>query len=529
MARGPKKQRLNLFLMKPGVTIEQTVRGDVDGLTRTVIKQDYNFSGIIVAKGAHAIPPRWMQFVQTGSEQPLGVLLNQSASGLIVLQARERVFAIAFGFARHWIDESSIVRRFGMKVTLNVVHPDRIRSVDREEFDTIQRKTRSQTSVRSSIDNFGLNVQRDLVRSVTGEPENQDFAAHVTGADNLILSAPLTFGQLGEKCADALAQYNNVRYRDRYPWVDNFNRINDPTHIASLEANLAEALRSGAYENTFLTPPDTLDQQHHRGFRYPGERNNSDLHPDLRMEDFLAKVDPRTVTVESLKKWRIREFSVDDNIPSREFAVHEAIIYEVMLDTKLYVLSFGEWFEVAHDHVLAVNNQIAQIRNHPELRLVDANAHENEGEYNRRAALASNGTFALLDADPVIYGGGRSSIEICDLLSTDRVFVHVKAKTKSSTLSHLFAQGLNSAQAFRDVRFRELAINKCPSSHRNIFEGEPRASDFTITFAIITQAAGDIRDALPFFSKQSLANATSVLMNMGYQVRLQKIAIAHPA
>jgi uncharacterized protein (TIGR04141 family) len=59
--------------------------------------------------------------------------------------------------------------------------------------------------------------------------------------------------------------------------------------------------------------------------------------------------------------------------------------------------------------------------------------------------------FALLDADPVIYGGGRSAIEICDLLSTDRVFVHVKAKTKSSTLSHLFAQGLNSAQAFRDV------------------------------------------------------------------------------
>lgn len=80
-----------------------------------------------------------------------------------------------------------------MIVTLNVVHPDRIRSVDREEFDTIQRKTRSQTSISSNIDSFGLNIQRDLVRSVTGQPEDTTFAAHVTGADNLIMSAAVTF------------------------------------------------------------------------------------------------------------------------------------------------------------------------------------------------------------------------------------------------------------------------------------------------------------------------------------------------
>jgi Family of unknown function (DUF6119) len=61
-------------------------------------------------------------------------------------------------------------------------------------------------------------------------------------------------------------------------------------------------------------------------------------------------------------------------------------------------------------------------------------------------------------------GGGRSSIEICDLLSSEKAFVHVKAKTKSSTLSHLFAQGLNSAQAFRDRGFRGLAHVQCPDS-----------------------------------------------------------------
>jgi len=34
MPRGPKKQRLNIFLIKEGVTIHQVLRDDVGGLNR---------------------------------------------------------------------------------------------------------------------------------------------------------------------------------------------------------------------------------------------------------------------------------------------------------------------------------------------------------------------------------------------------------------------------------------------------------------------------------------------------------------
>jgi uncharacterized protein (TIGR04141 family) len=268
-----------------------------------------------------------------------------------------------------------------------------------------------------------------------------------------------------------------------------------------------------------------LDIQEHRGFRYPRERRPAALHPDLRIDDFLAPLDPNEITLENIKKWRVREYTTDDETPSREFHAYDAIVYEAARGQKLYVLSLGEWFEVAQDHVAAVNAQLKAILDHDALALVDAAEDETEGQFNVRAAQASNGALALLDARLVPYGGGRSSIEICDLLSIERVFVHVKAKTKSSTLSRLFAQGLNSAQAFRDTRFRQLALGQCPASHHAIFAGEPRASDHTITYAIITQATGDIRDALPFFSKQSLASAAVALMNMGYQVRLKKISV----
>jgi uncharacterized protein (TIGR04141 family) len=523
MARGPKKQRLNIFLLKEGATVAQSLRGDVGGLSVVAIHPGLDFVGQIASKGTPANPPRWQQFVQSGSPQALGLLLNQSASCVISLLTEDRVFAITFGFGRHWIDETLIVRRFGMIVTLNVVHPEKIRSVDREEFDTIQRKTRSQTSVSSSLDSFGLNIQRDLVRSVTGQPEDQSFADHVTGADNLILSASIRFDQLGRKCSEALRHYFSERYRDRYPWIDNFTRINDPTKIAELDHLLVTELREGAAQNAFLTPPATLDTQEHRGFKYPGERNDVGLHADLRIEDFFAANDRHTITLDELKKKRIKEYSGGDDTPTRQIRVYDAIIFEVTRGQSLYVLSYGEWFEIAQDHVATVIAQLNAIRDHDELALIDANDGETETAYNRRAAEASNGRLALLDAQPVIYGGGRSSIEICDLLSTDRSFIHVKAKSKSSTLSHLFAQGLNSAQAFRDARFRQLAYAQCPASHRYIFEGDPRANDHTVTYAIITHAPGDLRSALPFFSKQSLANAASILANMGYQVRLKKI------
>jgi uncharacterized protein (TIGR04141 family) len=138
----PKKKRV-----RPAFEIPEYRR-----LWRTMYKR------IKDAKDTPANPPSWQRFVQQGTATPLGPLLNQSASGLILLTAAGRFFAIAFGYGRHWIDEAQIVRRFGMIVTLNVVHPDRIRSVDREEFDTIQRKTRSQTSISSNIDSFGLNI-----------------------------------------------------------------------------------------------------------------------------------------------------------------------------------------------------------------------------------------------------------------------------------------------------------------------------------------------------------------------------------
>lgn len=531
MPRGPKKHRLSIFLTKEGTTRTQAVRQDIPGLSSLAISAEFDFSGEIYVKTSYPNPPSWFGFITQGTQEAMPDLRTQSSGALVVITAEDRVFCIVWGNGRHWLDERTIERRFGMIVTLNTVDPAQIRTVDREEFETITRMTRSQLSVSSTIDSFGLDVQRDLVRSVTGTPENRDFAAHVTGADNLILHVPITFGQLGNKCREALGHYREDRYKQRFGWIDNFARLRDPLLIGTLESRLEQSIRVGPADDVFLSPPILIESQEHYGFRYPRERKESELHADLRLEELFQGRNRDTFTMEWLKRQTIREYTNDAQEPSRRFPIFDAIVFEVSIETKLYVLSQGEWFEIDEDHVTEVNNQLQEVLDNEELQLPEAQQGETEGDYNRRAAQESGGTLALFDvpAARINYGGGRSIIEICDLLSLERDFVHVKAKTKSSTLSHLFAQGTNSAQAFRDSRFRELAAAVSPATHRQIFTDQGiRASNCSVTFAIITRYDGHIRDALPFFSKQSLVNAAGTLRDIGYHVYIKKISISSP-
>jgi uncharacterized protein (TIGR04141 family) len=170
-------------------------------------------------------------------------------------------------------------------------------------------------------------------------------------------------------------------------------------------------------EDVFLSPPNLLDTQEHRGYRYPGERKA--FHDDLRLSDFFEIVlkrddamAPLNVQVEQLQKWKIRHYTTDEASASDSFSVYDAIVYETSRNNKLYTLTRGEWFEIDENYVTSVTNEIAQVEDHPTLLLPDARANEKEGPYNERAANESNGALSLLDKKLVAYGGGYSKMEV---------------------------------------------------------------------------------------------------------------------
>ena len=136
------------------------------------------------------------------------------------------------------------------------------------------------------------------------------------------------------------------------------------------------------------------------------------------------------------------------------FFIYDCITFETTTGNTTYVLTGGAWFQVAKTLNDRVNIAVQQAsEGYP--FLVPAGKDEYEASYNKRIGN-TNKDVVLLDQHYARCIDSTTDIEIADLLTKNREFIHLKRKTRSATLSHLFAQGAVSGEAFlRDEQFRQ--------------------------------------------------------------------------
>jgi uncharacterized protein (TIGR04141 family) len=492
------------------------------GLTRYELRPDLSFAGIFYVRSPREKRPSWMDFVQPGILDELEALENVSTAAVLLLEASSRSFAFTFGHGRSLLKPDSYEIDFGLKVALNVVDADRLRSVDVRTFEELTLHTRRQTSRGSSLDTFGLDVSRDLLRAVTGEPRAPAFGTRVTGSDALALNARLEFSELGRKCDDMLEAYKSDNYKQRFGWIDHLKAVRDPFVIDALNEQLVEALRANSVEKLHLAPAEPLDWERVEGFRYSTEESDEAPHSDLDIRDYLGTIEELSgLSVQDLKRARIELLYTELEQPVDRWSIYECIVFEAERGEALYVLTGGRWFEVATSFVDSVDQYVRGLPR-SDLPIPSAQVGERERDYNERAAQG-NPQLMLMDGKLVRCGGGQGPIEVCDLFSSGRQFVHVKRKLRSATLSHLFAQGAVSAEAFlRDSEFREdtrqIVASSRPDLAHLIPEGRPNAPEFEIVYAIITAASNDWPLPLPFFSRLHLMQASQRLQLLGYRV-----------
>jgi uncharacterized protein (TIGR04141 family) len=153
------------------------------------------------------------------------------------------------------------------------------------------------------------------------------------------------------------------------------------------------------------------------------------------------------------------------------------------------------------------------------IQLPPAREGEEEAAYNQRAANETG--IALMDFRLVPIGG--STIEVADLVSPSGHLIHVKRKTLSATLSHLFSQGRISAEALKaDEAVRAAAAAKLDEDGRvsgDILRGTFDARSKTVVYAVIAANAAELPAKLPFFSRLNLWQARRYLAaTLDYQV-----------
>ncbi len=481
----------------------------------------------LFVKPSRVVPPAWIGFFDGHVDLREVLLRSASSAAVLVLSVAGRWFAVTFGYGRHLLEQGAWEPNFGLRVTLNSIADGSIRSIDRKSFDAIARHTREEASRAGSIEQFGLQVEEDLLRAVVGKPEDDTLGRSMAGMDALTVSAAVTLTDLPSHLERYAEQWRKRRYRERYPWVDQIAEIRDARQARLLDERLVERLAAHeAFDHAWLAVPVPIDWSQVGGFRFTMAERAA-THEDIHLQLFFKSLrDPTSLSPETLRRRSVYCLNADGRHATDRWSVYECLYAEILDGEDVFLLTGGRWYRVAQRFVQRIDRDVAELPSTgyelPTYR------HDSETAYNQ-AVVRRDATIALMDQKNIRYGGGASQIEFCDLFIKQRAMLHVKRYGGSSVLSHLFSQGVVSATLFlQDPEFRREVRRRLGRAHRDgVPEGRPRVDRYEVGFAIVSRSAGAL--VLPFFSKVNLRNAARTLMGLGYRVTVTKIDVESEA
>lgn len=515
-------RKFSIYLIKKGVKDIEDIINNYDKVKEHTIQNKTNKIGTLFFRSTPLRPPRWSELFSSYID--LKEFKSCSTSAVLLITAASRLFAITFGYGRYLLKPGSYEEDFGLRTTLNSVNPEKIRAVDRKVIDASGRYSREQASKNIPIIEFGLEVDKDILKAVVGPPEDETLGVRLAGTESLSVYAKIDLTDASSYLKTCLKQYRKKTYKERFPWVDNIKEVKDTILKSELESDLELKIQNEEFEGIWIAVPDLMDWHDVAGFKYTSS-DRGELYDDINLHDFLDKIrNPDALNVSNLKTRYIYCISADTEMIKNKWSVYKCMYAEISRENKLYMLNGGKWYEIEQDYVTEVDEAIGRIKRSRNLRLPTYDK-ISEAEYNQTTCEVYSTKYALMDRKTIWHGGGRSQIEFCDIFTNDNKLVHVKRYGGSNTLSHLFKQGTVSASLFLyDNEFRTKVNDELPNTHKFSSLDRPDASEYEVAYAIASRVEGSL--VLPFFSRVTLRSAYIQLRNMGYKVTLTKIDCA---
>lgn len=523
-----KSTKLAIYLLKPYVTdYTQALESKLDYKT-------YDFNDRIEVEGKVIVgktktrTPKWKELLQQGVQKQIPDISNSSNRAVVFFKINSRIFAIPFGYGKHLIKEETIERDFGLKTALNIINADKLVSVDRANIGNLTVQTRTQASKKGGPASFDIDVIKDLLRSVTGEPTlvlPEEFGSIVTGNEGIYISPNINMLQIPSILSKLQIEYKKDLYKERFDWIDNIKTEKDPTVLDELREKLITDLKAHNVEDVSIVPPYIIDWSIFEGISYTPK---GEIFTDYNIEDFYSTKEESVKDLDWEKLAKLRIYLKDSTqISSIPTPIWRYISYETEHNGFRYAFTLSNWYKINKTYFEEIYNYCKDFEE-SELTFPDAKLIESEGEYNSRFAKSSS-SLMLLDQKLVKSDTARSSIEVCDVFSNTKEFIHIKIRYSSATLSHLFSQGRISAfSLIKDRTYRKNLRKKIAADGlgKNLIPLESRDltnSDYTITYALIDKKNRSFVDSLPFFSLVNFRLTSEELSVMGFNIRVKNI------
>lgn len=527
--------RLTLYLMQSGVKIDnKTLIRAVASFSPVKVRELEGAKCQLYVKAGKAAPPRWTKSLDPIlTSSGLGVpLYNQSSAGILLVELEERVFALTFGHGFQALSSKLLEPGFGLRVTANSVATDRLTGGDMIGHGKGARGRRITLPEASDLYQLGIEPNQEWVKRLGGTVD-KELGARAVGADSLQLNIrDFSLVNLPAKLKQIIKRSDAEDYKEKYAFLDNLQRLSkDDPLIAELDNQVSELVKSRDPEIGFAAPePFEQSRVDHYRFKYYRKEGEAEF---LATSEVYEALDALGDIDQPLTKIHVTVFDDDGQAIGRAHDLREYAQYETASDdgSSRYVLNSGIWFRVSASWIKQVAESVAQIKditsdlNLPPWILEElkpANSSETiEGNYNRK--LADDRHYALMDKNCAHIGGPNQKVEVCDVLTSDKNLICVKRATRSSTLSHLFAQASVSARLMPEPKYQEHMLK----DFRTIVPGADYdgPSGWTFTYAIATDKIGPLSESLFFFSKVNLLTHYEDIRSRGFTVALARIEI----
>lgn len=515
---------LTILLIKEGTKDGDLFDPNPDGEIKDFpVEVDGRNIGTLRIKQTPEHPPGWAQFFSGAADFGRKDARSSSVSAAFATRAANRLFVICFGHGRHLVNAGVIEERFGLRTTLNSVDPDQLRAVDVTTLEANPVHGTRQPSRAAPLGEFGLNLDQDLMRGVTGKPLEEALGTSMAGADSLSVRAQTDLRDVRKLLSKYLEKSKEEKYKERFSWVDHVAEVRNPELKDDLFALLVESL---CQRNSFVWAaiPERVDWANFDIFRF-GTPASDIEYDDITLDRMFRSLDGESPSLEVLKRKQVFCYQAGSRQPVVHWPFLRCLTAEIPHQGARYLLNAGVWFRIDTDFVQRVEADVSAIP----ISTIDLGewGDETEAEYNERIADKSGGSLCLMDRKMVICDGMASPIEFCDLFSLSGQMIHVKRYGQSSVLSHLFSQGAVAAtMALSDAAFRRAANVKLPESHRFKKPDERlEPSKYEVCFAIGSSESGRLK--LPFFSQVTLRSAYRTLHDMhGFHVTTAKINVS---
>jgi len=473
--------------------------------------------------------PRWLRFVQTLLPDGVSIddIQTQVPGGLLWVPHDGKHFVLTFGYAHALLKDEWVEPDFGKKVTLSVVPQGHVVEVRAEQVFARRHIASERAPRASSVTTFGFEPDRDLVAAVEGVPSQKylGLLGHkVRGGTSFKLG--ILFSRLLETLDTISERFDSGDYKRIWPQIDKLVEVSDGARIVALDAQLDTLLLGRRPQDLVeLAAPGSAagDRPYPQHFVIGRRGKNAATSPYLLFGSWerWVKDQGETLSVETALDTPVH--LLDEN--KDEIAVstmYRCFATEVSLNGNPFILSSGVWWEAKRQFVKETNDAVAALAA-PKHPLPAWNKRDDEGKYNLGAAKTDKSLW-LFDKKLVHIGGGRSSLEFCDLMHwKSRTLYFVKQPSGSAGMSHLSEQVRRTAENFfsPDDDFRKrLAANIRKAGiikNTSWLRTRPRRQDWNLCLVSMGKAA----PALPFFARCGIARLVREFEQAGYNVYYQ--------